>query len=303
MKIGVIGAGAIGGYCGARLVKAGYDVTFIDRGATLEAMQKKGLKVESFMEDLDLRDIKVSADYSKLKDVDFVLVSVKSFATKDVSEMLKPILKEGAAVVSLQNSVENEDVMSEVLGVERVIGAAVYISCNVPEPGVIKHTALNKLYFGELDGSTTPRIEALKNMFVHAGFEIVISPNIKRQLWSKLMLNVAFNGMTAVMKGPLESYQKVTEAHECFFETLKEVQKVANLEGYDLTDEEVKAAYSFTTSEGFSESTSSTQSDLEAGRPIEVDAIHGAVLRAAKKHNVEVPYTKLLYALIKMGSF
>lgn len=302
MKIGVIGAGAIGGYCGVRLVQAGYDVTFVDVDESLELIQKNGFFLESFMKSVHLPEVKATADYSKLESADFVIISVKSFNTRKVAEQLKPFLNQNAFVLSFQNGVENEDILSEVLGKDRVLGTVVYVSCNSPKSGILNHTAMNKLCIGELDRTISERLKSLQQVFEKAGFEVVLSPDIKKQLWTKLMMNVSFNGMTAVMKGTLKHYRQVPEAQECYLAALKEVQAVASKEGFDISDEAVEASFNFTKTDEFADSKSSTLSDLESGRPIEIDDLHGAVLRAAKRHGIDVPYTKLLYSLIKMSS-
>ncbi len=301
MKICVLGAGAIGGFVGARMVNAGIDVTFIDRGPMLEALKTKGFGVKSFLGDFKVTNLDATDDFSVLKDADIILLSVKSYSTEALAKQLKEVISKDAYVVSLQNGVENEDVLAKYLGAERVMGAVVYISCNMPELAEVNHTSMNKLIFGEMDGKTTPRIKTLCSLIEKAGFETEISPCIKQKLWGKLMMNAPFNGFTALIRGTMKNYHEVPEAKECFMRTVKEVQAVAKAEGYELTEEDIQKVIDFSNSEGFLHSRSSTLGDIEAGRPVEIDVLQGAVVKYAKKHNIDVPMNELIYSLIKMG--
>jgi len=301
MKICVLGAGAIGGFVGARMVNAGIDVTFIDRGPMLEALKTKGFTVKSFMKDFAVKNLTATDDFSVLKDADIILLSVKSYSTEALAKQLKEVISKNAYVVSLQNGIENEDVLAKYLGSDRVMGAVVYISCNMPELGVINHTSMNKLVFGELDGKITPKIKNLCSIIEKAGFETEMSQCIKKELWGKLMMNAPFNGFTALIRGTMKNYHNVPEAKKCFIRTIKEVQAVAKAEGYELSDEKVQFIVDFTDSDGFLNSRSSTLGDIEAGRPVEIDVLQGAVVKFAKKHNIDVPMNELIYSIIKMG--
>jgi 2-dehydropantoate 2-reductase len=301
MKISIVGVGAVGGYFGGKLAKAGLDVTFISRGATLEALQEKGLRIKSYTGDFTIKKPKVAHDFKAIVDSDVVLLCVKSYSTREVAKALKHVISDNTIIVSLQNGIENEDILSEILGTEKIIGSVVFITSSVPEPGLIKHTSYGKIMLGELDGKVTERVRKIEKMFLDAGVPAGITPNIKKELWKKLMLNIPYNGFTSLVRGPLKNYFEIPEAQECFLRALKEVQAVAQMEGYNLTDEDIESALKFTKTDGFTNFKSSTLLDIEAGKPIEIDALQGAVIKAARKYNIDVPINKLIYALLKMS--
>lgn len=303
MKIYVVGVGAVGGYFGGKLTKAGFDVTFVSRGQILEALQKNGLQIKSYTGDFVIKNPKVTDDFRELANADLILLCVKSYSTKEVAKTIKKFISDKAIIVSLQNGIENEDILAEILGKEKVIGSVVFITSSMPEPGLIKHTSYGKIMLGELNGEETERIKKIEKMFLDAGIPAGITPSIKKELWKKLMLNIPYNGFTSLVRGPLKHYFEIPEAQECFLRALKEVQTVARMEGYLLTDEDVENALKFTKADGFVNFKSSTLLDIEAGKPVEIEAMQGAVIKAAKKYNIDVPINKLIYALLKMSYF
>ena len=301
MKIGVVGTGAVGGYFGAKLAQAGLDVTFISRGNTLNILQTQGLKIKSYMGDFIIRKPKVAHSFNVIADVDIILFCLKSYNTREVAEALKSRISDKTVIISMQNGVENEDILSEILGKERIIGSVVYITASVPEPGVIKHTSYGKVVLGELNGEFTDRIRSIEKLFLDAGIPCGCTKDIKSELWKKLMLNIPYNGFTALTRGALSNYNDVIEAQECFLRALKEVQAVARAEGHNITDEDVEEVLKFTKSEGFITFKYSTLQDIEANKPLEIDSMQGAVIRSAEKYNIDVPINKLIYALLKMS--
>jgi len=301
MRIGVIGTGAIGGYFGSKLLEAGFDVTFIDVGKTLESIKAKGITINSFIKDIRIEKPNITDDLTVLRDKDLIILSVKSYDTKEVAKKLKCIISDNAHIISMQNGVDNEDILAEILGAEKVIGSAVYLSCNVPEPGIINHTALNRLILGRIDNKDNSTLEKIKEAFEKTGLVIEISSDIKKELWQKLMINIPFNGFTALINGPLEKYAEVPEASESFFEAMKEVQRIAQAEGINVTDKDTQKTFeSFTSSKGFDKTLSSTLQDMQAGRKLEIDSFQGTIIRLAQKHNIKVPINKILYALLMM---
>lgn len=301
MKIGIIGTGAVGGYFGGKLAQAGLDVTFIARGETLKQLKENGLKILSFKGDFEIKKPKVTSDLRALNDVDVVLLCVKSYSTREVAKTLKPYLSNDAIVVSMQNGIENEDILAEILGKNSVVGSIVFITAGIKSPGVISHTGYGSLTLGELNGQITERIRNLEKIFLKAGIPAGVTSNLKTELWSKLMLNIPYNGFTALVRGSLSNFKEIPEAQECFNRALKEVQQVAKLEGIIISEEAVENAVKFTKNEKFGTFKSSTLFDVEAGKQLEIEALQGAVIRAAKKHNLDVPVNKLLYALLKMS--
>jgi 2-dehydropantoate 2-reductase len=300
MKIGVVGIGAVGGYFGAKLALGGHDVTFIGREQSADFYKENGLKIKSFKGDFELKNMKVFHDFRHIKDADYLFLCVKSYNTREIAEALKKRISEKTVIISVQNGVDNEEILSDIFGKERVLGSVVYISVSSPKNGIINHTAYGKILVGELDGKITERTRTLETAFLNSGVPCGISSDIKKDLWKKLMLNIAYNGFTALIGRPLEKLEEVEEAKEAFWDTLKEVQKVANADGIKITDKDVEESFNVTQSEGFKTFKTSTLQDIEAGKPLEIDSLQGMVVRTAKKYKIDIPMNKLLYALLKL---
>ncbi|MDD3419151.1 MAG: ketopantoate reductase family protein [Candidatus Gastranaerophilales bacterium] len=300
MKIGIIGVGAVGGYFGAKLANAGLDVTFIGTSRTVQMVYHNGLYVKSFQGDIHIKDPKIYHAFEAIKDADVVLFCVKSYLTEQLARALEPRLNKNAIIVSMQNGIENEKILADVFGAERVIGSVVFISSQLERPGYINHTGFGKVVFGELNGEVTPRVQNLAQLFLEAQIPADVTDNIYKELWKKLILNTAYNGYTCLIEGALKYFYDVPEAVEMFHKTLKEGQMLSRLEGYDITDEEINEIMLVTKSEGFLNFKTSTLQDLEKGKPLEIDAIQGVLLQIAEKHNVEVPLNKFIFAMLRL---
>ncbi|MDD3149249.1 MAG: 2-dehydropantoate 2-reductase [Candidatus Gastranaerophilales bacterium] len=300
MKIGIVGIGAVGGYYGAKLAQAGYDVTFIGTPNSVEVLSKKGLKIKSYKGDFHLKNIKVFHDFKHINDADVILFCVKSYNTEAIAKALKPRISKKTAIVSMQNGVDNEEVLADIFGKDRIIGAVVYITSSMPERGIINHTAYGNLVIGEMNEQETERIKTLEKMFLNAGVATKATTKVRKYLWKKLMLNIAYNGFAALTGKNFENYHKIPQLKDAFYGILKEVQLVAKHDGYIITNEDVNEALEFTKSAQFREFKPSTLQDAEAGKPLEIDALQGAVIRTAEKHNLDIPMNTLLYALLKL---
>ena len=296
MKIGIIGVGAVGGYFGAKLANAGIDVTFIGTSRTVQMVYHNGLYVKSFQGDIHIKEPKIYHAFEAIKDVDIVLFCVKSYLT----EQLEPRLNKNAIIVSMQNGIENEKILSDVFGADRVIGSVVFISSQLERPGYINHMGFGKVVFGELNGETTQRVQDLKQLFLDAEIPAEVTDSINKELWKKLILNTAYNGYTCLIEGALKYFYDVPEAVEMFYKTLLEGQMLARLEGFDITDEEIAQIMLVTKSDGFLNFKTSTLQDLEKGKPLEIDAIQGIMLQIAQKHNVDMPLNKFLYSMLQL---
>ena len=300
MKIGIIGVGAVGGYFGAKLANAGIDVTFIGTSRTVQMVYHNGLYVKSFQGDIHIKEPKIYHAFEAIKDVDVVLFCVKSYLTEQLARALEPRLNKNAIIVSMQNGIENEKILSDVFGAERVIGSVVFISSQLERPGYINHMGFGKVVFGELNGETTQRVQDLKQLFLDAEIPAEVTDSINKELWKKLILNTAYNGYTCLIEGALKYFYDVPEAVEMFYKTLQEGQMLARLEGFDITDEEIAQIMLVTKSDGFLNFKTSTLQDLEKGKPLEIDAIQGIMLQIAQKHNVDVPLNKFLYSMLQL---
>lgn len=298
MKIAVYGAGGVGGYFGGRLGVAGADVHLIARGPHLEALRAKGLTVKSTKGDFQI-DLPATDDPDSIGPCDFVLFCVKSTDTAAAARRLGPLLHDDTAVISLQNGIENEDVIAASVGARHVVGGAAYIFSTISEPGRIEHSGGPALIvFGEFDGGTSERVERFLEMSKSAGIDASISPNIMRVLWDKFAFICAQAGITAAVRLPIGDIRTVEESRMTFEHIVAEVGAVARAEGVELGNDAPArhAAFADQLEPG---SYSSLHHDMITEKPMELEALHGAIVRLARKHSVPVPISETIYAILK----
>jgi 2-dehydropantoate 2-reductase len=316
VKIAIAGAGAIGGYIGARLAQAGADVVLFARGPHLRAMQEKGLRVVSPDGDFEVRPRAVG-DLGEIGQVDVVFLSVKAHGLTTLAPQLPPLLGPGTMVVSTQNGIpwwyfqnypgelnglhlERVDpggVIASAIEPERVVGSLAYFSTDIAEPGVIHHTEGNRLSLGEPGGARTDRVKALAAALIGAGLRAPVTTRFRHEIWVKLLGNVAFNPISALTGGTLEELVRHPEVSRVIREIMAEVEAVAARLEIELPisiDQRMAGA-----GKVGAHKTSMLQ-DLEAGRPMELDAIVGATVELGERLGVLMPVTRAVYACAKM---
>jgi 2-dehydropantoate 2-reductase len=298
MRIAVYGAGGVGGYFGGRLARVGAEVHFIARGAHLQALQEDGLRVRSVKGDFAVR-VPATDDPADIGLCDYVLFCVKAFDTDAAAARLGPLVGETTAVVSLQNGVDNEEKLARAVGQDHVMGGAAFIFAGIAEPGVIVHTGgPTSITFGELDGQVTERAQRLLACCQQAGFEAELSPSIKTVLWAKLAFICAQAGMTAAVRLPIGEIRTVDAAWAAFQRLVAEVAAVAEADGNPVPPSAQQQAMTMAQAVEPG-SFSSLHDDLVAGRRMELEALHGFVVRRATEHGVAVPMSEAVYAILK----
>jgi len=199
MRIAVMGAGGVGGYFGARLAQAGHEVAFVARGRQLEALRAHGLRMQSSLGDAHLPDVRVTDEPTGIGTVDLVLFSVKLWDTLAAAKAVKPLLGEKTAVVSFQNGVVKDDILRQTVGAKHVIGGVCYIAATIAEPGLVRHSGtLQKLVFGEYDGSLSPRVRQFRDACANSGIDAEISDRIEQTIWEKFVFLVGLSGTTSL---------------------------------------------------------------------------------------------------------
>ena len=300
-KIGIIGTGGVGGYFGGKLLKAGFDVVFAATLKSAEIISKNGLKIKSPQGDMEFKEVRISSDYSILKDCDIIFLCTKSQNTKEAGENIKPYLKQGAVIVSLQNGIDNEEILSEILGKECVIPAQVYISVASYSAGVIEHGGSGEIVLGELNNQTTERLKELQNLLVSADIPAKITNDYRKILWLKLLVNSVYNGFSAILGDDFKKIPYSQEGKNGFYKMLKEGQKVAIADGVNIEEKHLQKIMEMT-QEGnvFFNYPSSTLQDIKKHKPLEIDYIQGAIIRKGKKYNIETPMNNLVWSLLKI---
>ena len=297
MKVVVVGAGGVGGYFGGRLAAARHDVAMVARGPHLAALRQHGLRVRSVKGDFSV-DVPVAEDASAFGPCDVVLFCVKAFDTESAAGGLAPVIGPDTAVVSLQNGVDNEDQLAAALGAEHVVGGAAFIFSTISEPGVVTHTGgPARIVFGERDNRRSDRVERLLAACREAGIGADIAPDIGAVLWTKFAFICATAGMTASVRLPLGDIREAPPAWAMFRDIVTEVVQLARLEGVALGDDVVDQQMHF--AEGLAaDSYSSLYHDLTTGRRMELDALHGSVVRRAEQVRLEAPACRAVQAIL-----
>jgi 2-dehydropantoate 2-reductase len=300
MKIAIIGAGGVGGYFGARLAAAGEDVTFIARGAHLEAMRKDGLQVLSALGDLVLKPARAESDPAKVGPVDIVLFAVKLWGTEEAAIGAKPLMGPDTGIISFQNGVDAIPVLTRVLGKQHVMGGVAHIAALIDRPGVIRHNGtMAKLTFGELDGAKSKRAQRLFEACQRAKIESYLVDDIQRVIWEKFVFLVGLSGMTSLTRMPIGPIREDTVTRELLRETMGEVVAVARAKGINLPPDVVDRQLKF--ADGLpADMVSSMLGDLKRGNRLEVEWLSGAVARLGLEAHVPTPINRTIYAALKL---
>ncbi|MFW5896151.1 MAG: ketopantoate reductase family protein [archaeon] len=299
MKVAVYGAGGVGGYFGGRLARAGADVHLIARGAHLDALRRDGLRVESVYEDFSV-ELPATDDPADVGQCDVVLFTVKSFDTKAAAREVRPLLGEETAVISLQNGLDNEETLAAEIGREHVMGGVAYIFSTIAEPGVIEHTGgPTSFTYGELDGTRSDRAERFLEWCDRAeGTDADLSESIRTDLWGKTAFICAQAGTTATVRLPLGEIRDRRESWEMYRRIIDEVCRVGRATGADLRAGTVSRWTDFAEDLG-ADSYSSLHYDMTHEKPMELEALHGAVVRRARENDVAVPMNEAVYAILR----
>lgn len=298
MHIAIMGSGGVGGYFGGRLAAAGEDVSFLARGAHLDALVKDGLRLNSPKGNLHLPRVRASSEPSALGPADIVLFTVKMYDVPAAAEFIRPLVSKDTVVITLQNGVEAVDLVSAAVGREHVAGGVAYVAAVISEPGVIKHTALDKLIFGELDGAGSNRLTDFKRACDRAGFDAVLSERIEIDLWSKFSRLSVFSGMTAVTRSPIGVLRHDPQLLAMLQAACEETIAVGRARGVPipdvLMDEILEMVHGLP-----SQAKSSMLEDLERGKRLELPWLSGAVVRLGEEMGVPTPIHRFIATVLR----
>jgi 2-dehydropantoate 2-reductase len=298
MRIAIVGAGGVGGYFGAKLARAGESVVMLARGAHLDAIVRDGLRVRSAVDGEFTAKVEAVASLSGQSPVDMAILCVKSFDTRVAAEALRPVLGPDTGVVSLQNGVDNEEILDDVLGPGRALGGAAFVFSTIASPGVIAHTLLGRIVFGELDGRVSERATRLRDALAHAGVPVEVSTDVRRVLWEKYLLISAQAGTTALARVPIGVIRETPETWRMYRRIVEELAAVARACGValadDIVDTIIKGAAALAPT-----ASSSLYHDLAQGRRLELEALHGHAVRLGERLGVPTPTVFAVYAALK----
>lgn len=295
--IAVVGAGGVGGYFGGRLAQAGRQVSFVARGKHLEALRSDGLAVRSVTGDFDLAPVRVGQDAAEIGAVDYVLVCVKTWQLADAITAIEPLVDSNTAIVTVQNGVEAPDQVAAVYGREAVLPGAAEVIAYVESPGVIRHLGgADRLTFAEWDNQPSPRTEWLQTAFLDAGLKAVVSADIWAGLWTKFLSVVPGGGLGTATGAAYGVMRSRPGTRKLLTEAITEIRDVALALDIKLADDVVPKTLDWIDSLPV-DGTTSLQRDILAGRPNELDAWTGAVVRLGDRAGVPTPVNSFLYEI------
>lgn len=297
----MMGAGGVGGLFGARLLQAGCDVSFVARGAHLQALQRDGLCIDSEAHGrLQLGGIQASADPAELGLADYVLVSVKLADSAAAAALLRPAMGPQTTIISLQNGVTKDEVLWAEYGRQRVVGGVAYVGAYIDGPGVIHQIgSMQGIALGEYDGSRSPRVMALADALKQGGVKAHVSTDIRRTLWEKFVLLVGLSAVTTAMRSAIGPIRANARSRAFLLQLMQEVVAVGRAEGVELPPDFADQRLAFI--DGMPENMdSSMHHDLKVGRALEVDWLSGVVVRLGARHGVATPANAAACALLAL---
>jgi 2-dehydropantoate 2-reductase len=316
VKFAVAGAGAIGGYVGACLARAGHDVTLFARGAHLLAMQERGLRVMSKDGHYDVRPT-ITGDLSSIADADVIFLGVKAHALTDLAPRLAPLMGQDTLLVSMQNGlpwwyfqqndgphagmrlecVDPGGVIAKSFPPERVIGSIAYFATTLEKPGVIRHIEGNRLTLGEPDGSRSERCRQIAEALIAGGLRAPITTRIRHEIWVKLLGNASLNPVSALTGATMAEVVRDAQTGALIRDLMTEVASVAQTLGVELP---ISIEQRMAGAEKVGEHKTSMLQDLESKRPLELDEVVGAVIELGERLEVPMPATRAVYACAKL---
>jgi len=300
MRIAVIGAGGIGAIYGAALAKAGNEVIFVARGAHLAAMRENGLRIEGDRGETLIRPARATDDITAIGLVDYVLLCVKLWDVESAGEQLRPIVGPTSAVVPVQNGVDAAERLIRILGREVVMAGSAFVTGSIVAPGVVRQTGTYfQMTFGELDRPTSPRAERLRDLCTTAGFEGILSPDVKVPIWEKFILVVALANLNALTRLPLGRWRDDPDLFALADESLRETIAVGLAEGVRLPPDSADKTLAAIRSMPPYHMTS-MGNDLLRGNRLELPWFAGKVVELGRRHAIPTPANSFIYAALKL---
>ena len=301
MKIAMMGSGGVGGFFGGRLAHAGYDVSFIARGAHLAAMRERGLTIENQQQgEIRVPKVRATDDPAQIGRVDLVIVSVKLWDTESAARQIKPLLGPGTGVLSLQNGVIKDDILRRELGDAAVMGGVGYVATTISRPGVIHQTGtMQRIVLGEYDGRKSARATFLHEALVRAGVNAELSDDVRRAIWEKYVFLVALSATTTTMRMPIGPIRENPQTRAFLRELIRENIAVGRAHGVALPEDYAENRLAFADRLP-TDMTSSMHHDLERGSPLEVNWLSGGVVQLGAAKGIPTPANRAVCDILAL---
>jgi 2-dehydropantoate 2-reductase len=299
MIILVMGAGAVGSYFGARLQAAGEDIVLCARGTYLTALRQGGISIKSIRGDLKLETVRATEDSREFAPYDLILFCVKAYDTNAAARAITGCLANDGVILTLQNGVENEERLGAIFGREAVLGGNARVGVEMIAPGELVHISSGHIDFGELDGRITDRATRIADTFRRAGILGELTPKIKTLRWDKLVWNGAFNSVATITRRRVGEILDDPEGLRLVTDLMREIISVARADGAEISFDRADS-YLAHSDKNLRAIKTSTQQDLERGKPLEYEALAGAVVRAGQRLGVNAPIMETIYPLLRL---
>lgn len=294
MNIVVVGAGGVGGYFGGTLAKAGFNVTFLVRGKSLEAISKNGLQVKSIKGDFVVYP-KATDKVSSITPPEVIILGIKSWQIETVAKKIRPLVGTHTMVLPLQNGADNADKLRALIPPENILVGLCNIISKIEEPGLINHFAFEpRIEFGEYDNIKTQRILGLQQAFNEAEIQTIIPEDIHLAVWKKFLFITSISGLGALTRSEIGVMRADQNIRQLLRQTALEIVAVAKAKGITLSTSDVDEVLKTVDAMKY-EATASTQRDIMAGRPSELDNFNGYIVRLGQHYHVDTPVNNYTY--------
>ena len=300
MKIAIIGSGALGLYYGAMLQRSGHEVHFLLR-RDYAAITCNGLTVHSVNGDFYLPVVSGHKTSATIGAVELVIVGLKTFANSHLNDLVKPLVAADTLILTLQNGLGNEELLARLFGAERILGGVAFLCSNRGEPGHVHHLGGGRVTIGEYQRRDNKRLEQIVAAFSSAGIECKATGDLKKARWEKLVWNIPFNGLCALLQQPVDRLLKVPGCRKLVRDLMIEVITAANAQNLSQEIPEEYADEMLEFRDGMGEYKPSMQIDREEGRELEIQAILRVPLESGRQHGVDMPRTEMLAVLLEQG--
>lgn len=297
MKIAIIGSGALGLYYGAMLQRGGHEVHFLLR-RDFDAIMSNGLTVHSINGDFCLPSVSGHKTSETIGPVELVLVGLKTFANNSLGKLIKPLIAAETQILTLQNGLGNEELLAELFGSGRILGGVAFLCSNRGEPGHVHHLAAGRIIIGEYQKHDSTRLERIAASLTSAGIDCRTTGDLKKTRWEKLVWNIPFNGLCALLQQPVNQLLKVPDCRKLVRDLMIEVITAANIQNLSQAIPEKYADTMLEFTDGMGEYKPSMQIDREEGRELEIQAIFRVPLEYGRQHGVGMPRVEMLAVLL-----
>lgn len=298
MNIVIYGTGGVGGYFGTRLAQAGNDVTFIARGKHLEAIKQNGLQLKSSKGDYLVYPAKATAAISEIADIDLILVCVKTWQVNEVAQKMKSVLNKDTSVISLLNGVENEDTLCSIIDKKHVLGGLSKIVSKVKDYGIINHLSYEPtIVFGELNNIKTKRALQLEKLFLKAGITTKLAANIQKDIWTKFLYISTLSAIGALTRATIGEMLASPQIRKMMVQTAEEIVTIAKAKGIKLPDTIIDKQFQIFETQPFN-TTTSLQRDIMEGKPSELEAQNGTIVKFGKELGIPTPINSFIYGCL-----